>query len=182
MLLFHFLFFFNPAMKLDLGSTNKPNHHCKCTTKHKQQDLCTLSSLVEDHERMHTITYYIHTFSKEYLECPLLYIYLSGKLVTFLADTGQTTSTIRPQDLACSCKACRETVESEGIKIDLNGQIIQHPFIVSSRRPRSTLGQDFLRRYTMLWKVSSDAHLDVPVFLMLLKAILHQILHTMFYK
>ena len=150
MWLFHFSFFFNPAMKLDLGSTNKPNHHCKCTTKHKQQDLCTLSSLVEDHERMHTITYYINTVSKEYR--PLLYLYLSGKLVTFLADTGQTTSTIRPQDLVCSCKACRETVESEGIKIDLNGQIIQHPFIVSSRRPLSTLGQDVLRKYTYVMK------------------------------
>ena len=132
-------------MKLDLGSTIKPNHHCKGTTKHKQQDMCALSSLVENPEDMHTIT----SVSREYLQFPLFSIYLSGKLVTFLADIGQTTSTIRPQDLACSCKSCRETVESEGIEIDLNGQIIQHPFIVSSRRPLSTLGQDVLRKSNM---------------------------------
>ena len=141
----HLSFVFNPAVKLDLGTTDKPNSRCSGTTRHKQQDVCTLSSLVESPERIHTVT----SVPREFLQFPLFSIFVSGKLVTFLADIGQTSSSIRPQDLACSCKACRVRVASEGIQIDLNGQIIQHPFIVSSRRPLSTLGQDVLRQMKM---------------------------------
>ena len=72
---------------------------------------------------------------------PLLSLCVSGKMVTFLVDTGTTVSFLRQEDLTFYWQEIQQ--------IDLNGMTYYHSFAVQSNLPVSILGRDLLSKLNL---------------------------------
>uniref|UniRef100_A0A3Q3M3X8 ribonuclease H n=1 Tax=Labrus bergylta TaxID=56723 RepID=A0A3Q3M3X8_9LABR len=109
-------------------------------------------------------------------DIPQLSLYVAGKKIPFLVDTGATISCLNKRDLICPITS--KTIQSVGItgvpqteplsiplKIELDEIQLHHSFIVSSTVPMSLLGRDLLSKLNcfyisphgilLLWKNAS---------------------------
>uniref|UniRef100_A0A3Q3MMW4 ribonuclease H n=1 Tax=Labrus bergylta TaxID=56723 RepID=A0A3Q3MMW4_9LABR len=100
-------------------------------------------------------------------DIPQLSLYVAGKKIPFLVDTGATISCLNKRDLICPITS--KTIQSVGItgvpqteplsiplKIELDEIQLQHSFIVSSTVPMSLLGRDLLSKLNATITCSTD--------------------------